>query len=281
MSTNAAQDLVQQSLELPTLPQVVAKINALVDDPDVGVREIGAAVGEDAPIAAKVLKIANSAYFGLREKVVSTEHATAVLGIRMLRTVAMQASVISQFEHLRANEDFSLEQQWKHSILTGQVCAALAARCRARIGLAPEEFQVVGLLHDIGKILLLEGKGDEFLEVAREARRGGVPQHSVEEQAFGFHHGHVGALVAQSWGLPKPVTEAIQFHHGPREALVSDPTVALVALVNLLAHQVEHGDLDAARAVFDRKSRHLLGLRPEEIAEIAVLAQAWLSGIQV
>jgi HD-like signal output (HDOD) protein len=121
-------------VELPTLPQVVAKINALVEDPDVGVREIGAAVAEDAPIAAKVLKIANSAYFGLREKVISTEHATAVLGIRMLRTVAMQASVLRQYDHVTGGSDFDCRHLWKHAILTGQVSAALASRCKARAG---------------------------------------------------------------------------------------------------------------------------------------------------
>ena len=281
MSLSAAQELIQNNVELPTLPQVIAKINALVDDPDVGVREIGAAVGEDAPTAAKVLKIANSAYFGLREKVVSTEHATAVLGIRMLRTVALQASVVRQYEHLRGNDGFNLESLWKHSIFTGQVCAALAQRCRGRIGLAPEEFHVIGLLHDMGKIILLEHKADMFLQVVRESRISGTPQHVLEDQNFGFHHGHVGALIAQAWGLPRAVSDAIQFHHGPREALIADPVAALVALVNLVVHRIEEHELERAVQVFDERSRALLGLREDDISEVVAQAELWLPQIQI
>jgi putative nucleotidyltransferase with HDIG domain len=281
MSLESAQSLLQGNVELPTLPQVVAKINALVDDPDVGVREIGAAVGEDAPIAAKVLKIANSAYFGLREKVVSTEHATAVLGVRMLRTVAMQASVIKQYEHLRGQEHFSFDGLWRHSILTGQVCAALAGRCRARIRLAPEEFQVVGLLHDMGKILLLEGKPKEYFAALQEARATSQPEFAVEVRTFGFHHGHVGALIARQWGLPALVSDAIEYHHGPREALASNGTVALVALVNLALHEVEAGRTNEAVSIFDASACKLLGLAADDVAGVLQQAEIWRQQIQI
>ncbi len=265
MSLSRAQSLVAKNLDLPTLPQVVAKINALVEDPDVGVREIGAAVAEDAPIAAKVLRIANSAYFGLREKVVSTEHATAVLGIRMLRTVALQASIIGKYDSLDAGSDFDCRLLWRHSILTGQTAAVLASKCRARISLAPEEFHVVGLLHDIGKILFLEGLGEEFLACARDATERGLPLHVCEQARLGFHHGHVGALIASGWGLPQLVADAIEFHHGPRERLLGEPAVALVALVNLAAHSIEQGDTTGAIAAFDERARTLLGVTLEDV----------------
>ena len=130
MAQHDTDSLIRSHLTLPTLPTVVAKINSLVDDPDVGTREIGQAVAEDAPIAAKVLKIANSAYYGLRETILSTEHASAVLGVRQLRTIAMQASVISQFEHLKRSA-FDIDQLWRHSIATGHACAGIARNCRA------------------------------------------------------------------------------------------------------------------------------------------------------
>ncbi len=281
MSLSQAQSLVAKNLDLPTLPQVVAKINALVEDPDVGVREIGAAVAEDAPIAAKVLKIANSAYFGLREKVVSTEHATAVLGIRMLRTVAMQASIIREYDHLAAGSDFDCRLLWRHSILTGQTAAALAAKCRARIGLAPDEFQVVGLLHDIGKILFLEGMGEQFLACVREANERGLPPHVCEQTRLGFHHGHVGALIASGWGMPQLVADAIEFHHGPRERLLGEPAIALVALVNLATHSIEEGDRTGASAVFDERARTLLGVSLDDVDATMAQACAWWPQIDV
>lgn len=281
MSLSQAQSLVAKNLDLPTLPQVVAKINALVEDPDVGVREIGAAVAEDAPIAAKVLKIANSAYFGLREKVVSTEHATAVLGIRMLRTVAMQASIIREYDHLAAGSDFDCRHLWRHSILTGQTAAALAAKCRARIGLAPDEFQVVGLLHDIGKILFLEGMSEPYLACVREAAERDLSLHVCEQTRLGFHHGHVGALIASGWGMPQLVADAIEFHHGPRERLLGDPAIALVALVNLATHFIEAGDKAGAVAVFDERARTLLGIAIDDAEATMAQACAWWPQIDV
>lgn len=281
MSRSAAKSLFNQNVELPTLPQVVAKINALVEDPDVGVREIGAAVAEDAPIAAKVLKIANSAYFGLREKVVSTEHATAVLGIRMLRTVAMQASVIGEYNGVDGGQDFDCRALWRHSILTGQMTAALAAKCRARMGLAPDEFHVVGLLHDIGKILFLEGLGDRFLACLRDAQERDLPEFVCEESRLGFHHGHVGALIAASWGMPQLVADAIEFHHGPREKLLGEPAIALVALANLAGHAIENGDVQGATACFDERGRTLLGVSAEDVQETMSQAVEWWPQIDI
>lgn len=279
--SQAAEQLIRGSVELPTLPQVIARINALVDDPDVGVREIGAAVAEDAPIAAKVLRLANSSLFGLRERVISTEHATAVLGISMLRSIAMQASVVTRYDHLRGQSDFDLETLWRHSIFDGQICSWLASKSRARIELAPEEFQVVGLLHDIGKVLLLESNADDYLACIRESRQAGEPEFMGEERKFGFHHGEVGALIAEQWGLPRLVSDACRYHHGPREKLDGNPTLALVALGNLLAHEIENGDLDAARGVFDTNARALLCLKAIDIDEIVEKANEVLPQIQI
>lgn len=281
MPLSAAEALVQNHIELPTLPQVVAKINALVEDPDVGVREIGAAVAEDAPIAAKVLKIANSAYFGLREKVISTEHATAVLGVRMLRTVAMQAAVIRGYDHLDRAGDFDCRTLWRHSILTGQTAAALASRCRARIGLAPDEFHVVGLLHDIGQVLFLEGLGDAYVLCVREAAERGAPLFAWEQEKLGLHHGQVGALIASAWGMPQLVVDAIGHHHGPREKLLTEPAIALVALVNLATDRLQEGDAAGAAQVFDEPALSLLGLSEEHVEQTMTQACGWWPQIEI
>jgi putative nucleotidyltransferase with HDIG domain len=281
MTRASAQDLIQETVTLPTLPQVVARINALVDDPEVGTREIGEAVSEDAPIAAKVLKIANSAYYGLRETVLSTEHASAVLGVRQLRNIAMQASVISQFDHLEGSEQFDIDQLWRHSILTGQACAELSRRCRARIGLAPDEFHVIGLLHDMGKVLLLESMGDRYLVAAAKAAESAREGYVCEEEVLGFNHAHVGALIAAQWGLPASIVNAIQFHHGPTEEAVKDPVANLLFHTNHLTHAVTSQDLDGAAAAFDAGTMRTLGLRPTDVEECVSLAAELLPQIEL
>jgi putative nucleotidyltransferase with HDIG domain len=281
MSFNLAKRLIQENIKLPTLPRVVAKINALIDDPAVGVREIGSAVAEDAPTAARVLKIANSAYFGLRERVLTTEHATAVLGMRMLRTVAMQASVISRFEYLESSNDFDLEALWKHAILTGQVCSAIVKRSRTKLGISPDEAHVIGLLHDIGKVLMLEAMPEPFLAAMRAARAGEGPEHACEERAMGFDHAQVGAMVASYWGLPRTVPDAIQHHHDLREALARNGTPALVALANLLVHEVEQQDPVAAEAAIDESAQVKLGIGQDDVAQVVQFATRTLSLIEV
>ena len=277
----SARDLIQENVTLPTLPQIVAKINSLVDDPEVGTREIGQAVSEDAPIAAKVLKIANSAYYGLRETVLSTEHASAVLGVRQLRNIAMQASVISQFDHIESGGDFDLDGLWRHSILTGQVCAELSRRCRARIGLAPDEFHVIGLLHDMGKVLLLEGLGDQYLDAVRVANESGRELFDCEEELLGFNHAQVGALIAAQWNLPAAVVNAIQYHHGPDAEQKKDPVANLLAHTNLMTHRVAEQDQSGAVAAFDAGTMKILGLRPADVEECVELAAEMLPHIQL
>ena len=260
-----AEQLIEGRLTLPTLPHIVAKINALVDDPEVGTREIGMAVNEDAPIAAQVLRIANSAIYGLRTKVLSTEHATAVLGVRQLRSIALQASVIKHFQHVPSSPTFSLEKHWCVSILTGQMCSEMARHCRARIGLAPDEFHVVGLLLDVGRILMLEEFGDEYIALLEDGDSRGLSTHEAENEALGFDHAKVGGLIAAKWGLPASVISAIELHHRPQAELERDPIVNLVAHTSEMAAAIADGDLDRARETFGPRTMRSLGLRDVDV----------------
>lgn len=255
------------NLTIPTLPEVVQRVTTLVENPESGTREIGAVIAEDAPLAAKVLRIANSSYYGLREPCVSAEQAGTVLGARVLRNVITQAAVIRQFAHL-AESGFEMEALWKHSILTAQACSQLARRCRNIKGMSPDEFYSCGLLHDLGQVVMLDGMGERYADVIRKARYEGTPEFIAERREFGFNHTAVGALVAQRWGLPKPVAEAVQFHHGPREAVRDNVVVSLVANTNLLTHRVLEGNIEGAVQVFDAPTAQFLGLSLEGITEV-------------
>jgi HD-like signal output (HDOD) protein len=279
MNPSLRERLALDSFDIPTLPSVVAKINAMVDDPEVGTRELGRVVAEDAPISAKVLKIANSAYYGLRERVLSTEHATAILGVRALRNIAMRAGVIAQFAHIKSTPDFDVNELWRHSILTGQVCAELARSAQGRLNLAPEEFYVVGLLHDVGKVVLLDNLGAEYVAIIREAARSGVPMYVCEKQTLGMDHTEVGEFIALRWNLPAVVCRAIRYHHGPLEEVVKSPIVALVANVNIMVQRVAAGDAQGALNVFDRETCSKLGVRHDECQRLVAKAFAFLPQI--
>ena len=279
--TVTAQELIEGQLNLPTLPTIVAKINALVDDPEVGTREIGQAVNEDAPIAAQVLRIANSAFYGLRAKVLSTEHAAAILGVRQLRNIAMQASVIKDFKHMEKTPALDLDAHWRASILTSQLCSEMSRRCRARVDLAPEEFHVVGLLLDIGKVVLLEGLGARYAEILQEGADKGLQQHEAEQRALGFDHTKVGALVATKWGLFATVADAIERHHQSSSELIGTPVANLVSHVNRIALAICAGDLTRAREVCGPETLNDLGLREADVEHIIEVGCESLPGILV
>lgn len=281
MTRYEAKNLLKDNLNIPTIPEVVQKMQRLLDDPNSGTRELGGLIAQDAPLSAKVLRIANSAYYGLHEPCVSTEQASSVLGMRVLRNVVTQAAVMGQFQHLRGIEGFDVDDLWRHAITTGHVCSTLARRCSAPLDLSPDEFYVCGLLHDLGQIVMLDSLGEKYVALHQEAEFGGLPIHRVEARALGFNHTDVGALVATRWGLPEPIVEAIQYHHGPREAVESSAVVSLVANANLLVNRVAKINEMAAELVFDEDTCTQLGLDQGAMGELVQLTQEALTKAEV
>jgi HD-like signal output (HDOD) protein len=276
----ARQLLSSRNITIPTLPAVVQKVQKLLEDPNTGAKEVGDVVASDAPIAAKVLKIANSAYYGLRERCLVPQHASAVLGVRVLRNVVTQAAVVGKYEHLKET-GFDLTAQWKHSILVAQACHGFGRRSKARLGLAPDELYVCGLLHDLGKVVLLDCLRQEYVDVVKHAAQRNVPAHVAEEERLGFTHTDVGQIVAQQWSLPPQIEHAIQHHHAAREVLESDPVVALIASVDQLVHRVVEGNRNAAATAIDARMAKVLGIAPTDVTEMVELVEKAKSTIVV
>lgn len=270
MSTFRAKQIISRCPHLPTIPAVVARIGELMKDPACGPREIGALVAQDPPLAARVLKIANSSYYGLRERCASTEQACTVLGLKVLKNVVMTASVTEHFSHL-GGRGLDLDSLWKHSVLVGRAAQMLARVSRGGVGLSPEEFYSCGLLHDIGKLVLLENMTDDYRSVLERAQREGRPVQNCERERLLFDHTDVGSMIAIQWGLPTAIAAAIQYHHGPREAVEQDPVVSLVANANLLVHRVEAGNLVAAANTFDEETTRFLGIAREDVGNVVLV----------
>lgn len=280
MANPRAKQLLAQKLTLPTLPAVVQKVNALLQDANTGTREIAQLIAQDPPLAAKVLKIANSSYYGLRERCISTENASAVLGTKVLRNVVMQAAVIAQFEHLKSS-GFDLDELWRHSIVTGQVASFLTKRSRRPLGITPDEVYTCGLLHDLGKLVILSNLRAEFLGIMQRSTAENLPVQMCEQQKLGFDHTDVGALLALQWGLPPALSGAIQYHHGPREAVESDIIVSLIANVNLLVTRAMDGNLAAAANTIDAPTARFLGITIEDATDAVTFVEKSISTVEV
>lgn len=280
-TTKNALEIIEKSVTIPSLPTIVGKINDLLQDPETSAVDIGKVVASDAPIASKVLRIVNSAHYGLRERVISLEHACAVLGTRVLRNIVMQASVIQQFGSVEDDGDFSLETLWRHSILCAQIAQSAARKCSANLGLTPDEFYTCGLLHDIGMVAALDCLRDEYVAALQACKATGKPLHEVEVDQLGFSHADVGAHIAMRWGLPAGLISAVQYHHGPVDEIEGDPTVGLIALVNEACSLVEREDEDGARALWTEDAGSDLGLSQEDFGGLVDLIVEELPQIEV
>ncbi len=280
MDHQTPEDILAESVTIPTLPSVVHRINKMLEDPEVSIVQIGAEVSKDAPISTKVLRIANSAFYGLREQVISTEHASCVLGLQVLRNIVMQASVIGRFDHLDSNSSFDLESMWRHSILAAETCQKIASATRVNLGMAPEEFHTTGLLHDVGQVVLLDTCPDRFLEAVDLADRLGVDLAIAEQELMGFDHAAIGARVANRWGLPPLLEQAIADHHLPLTQL-KEPAVLLVAVSNRICERVPTEDRQAVLATFEPVVAERLGIDEVTYARIVDSALSRYPALEV
>ena len=221
---------------------MVVRLNELLDDPDVCIDEVARAVSEDPSISAMVLRNVNSAYYGLREPVHNIERAAMVLGIRELHKIVLQVAVLQQFDHLKPSPAFDPSALWRHSILTGRIAQDLAQEGRIPLPVAREDLYTCGLLHDIGKVILYDNFGEQYLEVVAESHDTGRDLWLCETDAFQFSHPAIGGVVALQWALPAEVEAAIAHHHGPADRIASAGVVTITALADVIANAVQAGE---------------------------------------
>lgn len=199
-------NLLEEIITLPSLPATLARIVQLLNDPDMSLHDVGKAITADPAISLKTLRLANSASYGLRERVTSVEHAVALLGAKVIQNLVLTATV---FETLSSGAS----HLFRHSIAVG-----LAARSVVRVGgtalaLEPEEAFVYGLLHDIGKIVLEDYMAEDLSQAEELSRTQRIPAYAAEREVIGADHAEIGGRLAQNWRLPDSIAAAILAHH--------------------------------------------------------------------
>jgi len=265
--------LDRQRIRIPTLPTILTRIDVLLQDPEAGVDAFGEVIDTDPPLAARVLKTANSAFYGHAETVRSTGPAVMTIGTRVLRVLVLQASLIARYEHLSGSEDLDPDTLWRHSILTAQLSQHLAGILGARPGLAAEPSYTAGLLHDIGKIILLDGLGEEYLAIVHEARVRNEPSYAAETRHLGFDHAHLGGIVARRWGLPKQTVEAVERHHDHARPTGGNLLVPLLANADAVANRVQDRDPSGAQSALASPGNGLPALQSSSIVDAVGLAE--------
>ncbi|PCJ51374.1 MAG: hypothetical protein COA73_17565 [Candidatus Hydrogenedentota bacterium] len=214
--------LISGMKTLPALPETVEKVKEAMDDLSVSPNEVAAHIIMDPPIAAKVLSVANSAAYGFPNRVDTVELAVALLGLRETYSIVLSAAVMNLFE---TSQLFDYKRYWEEAMNCASAAKIIAKAC----GKGEDKgIFTAGLLHDIGRIALLETDSEEYSKINFNLIDDDLIQ--AEQEFMGVTHTEAGFELATNWNLPSEISEAIRYHHNPEFSEQNKVTVAIVAL---------------------------------------------------
>ncbi len=222
------EEIVASDPALVSLPDVFARICEVLNNPLSTARDAARVIGMDQSLAARLLRLVNSAFYGFPTKVDTLSRAVTIVGSRQLTTLALGISVVSLFRDLPSGL-VEVKSVWKHSVACGLAAAALAgsAAC-GQDGV--ERLFVAGLLHDVGRLVLYRNLPRPAGRALRLARRKNMLLWLAERQVFGFDHAALGGVLLSTWRFPDGLIRAVRQHHGPgRPAWAVEPAVVHVA----------------------------------------------------
>ena len=233
--------ITQSIIGLPTLPAVITQMISLIDNPKTSARNVSQLISTDQALTAKILKLANSAFYGFPREIATVDLAIVVLGFETVKNLGLTVSVLERFSGDGDGEtaDFDRQKFWEHSIGCGVAAKILASKLPYRV---PGEAFAAGILHDIGKLILSQYFPNEFSEVLRLARDEDLYIGQAEERVLGVTHADIGSWLAERWNLPKQLEEAIYFHHTPGRLERSPQLPALIHLADFLCRREQIGD---------------------------------------
>ena len=235
-------DLVAAKINsLPPLPAIVLELLSSIDDEDCNVDQITEKISHDQALVARLLRIANSPFYGLQSKVDSVQDAVVVLGLRQVRMLAIALSTASSLNLIKV-PGFSFRAFWDHSLL-----AAIGARALAHQLKLPEENAfAAGLLHDVGRLALASCFPEHAAAVMRYLQQHDVDIPEAEFTILGTDHTQIGAMLAKRWGFPDTLCGAIADHHTPDHAERRSLT-SLVHVADALSHALDLTDSSLER----------------------------------
>ena len=202
--------LIKQAGELPSLPEIYVRVTELLESDSATAYKIGDVVQTDPAFTARILKLINSAYYGLQNPVTSVSQAVTLLGREQLRQVLLGSVLAGVFKEFEITS-FPLRDFWKHSIKTGIIARQLAMQNASVID--HEAFFTSGLLHDIGWLVIAKVNPGSYLLANEIARAENKDVIQVEAEKLGVTHIEVGVALLENWGLPGLITECVRKHH--------------------------------------------------------------------
>lgn len=241
IKSSVLKELIAKMQTLPSVPSLFHEIAQKVRNEDCSLEDIGAIISRDAGMSAKLLKLVNSAFFGLCRPISSPVEAVTYLGIDTIKALILAANAFGSYEN-QPNHPLNVESVWSHSVQIGNWCRNIAKHENSSRSETDECF-ISGLLHDVGKLALSVNAPAQYVQALDLARAEDLPMHVAEEQVFGANHADVGGCLLSLWGLPPRVVDAIASHHDPKNGV----TESFGPLPALHAAEAFHSESDNTR----------------------------------
>ncbi len=212
--------------DLPTIPIVLSRLMHLSASDETSINDIIAVLNQDQVLTTRILRVANSSYYSPREEITTIDRAVVTLGFDMIRSLAVSVSFIQHFSPVNRCEGFELGLFWAHTIAVGAFSEILARQWGS---IDPGDAFTAGILHDIGKLVMLIYFEEEFKQVLKKAADEKIDFFEAEMSQLGVSHAFVASLLLRHWNIPEVLVGAIENHH---QLLVPEEDLRLTACVN-------------------------------------------------
>jgi HD-like signal output (HDOD) protein/CheY-like chemotaxis protein len=230
-------NVVAQLDRLPTVPRLYSALLDALSQEEPSMREVAGLIAQDVGMSAGILKLVNSAFFGLRTHVSSPAHAVNMLGLEIIKALVLSVGLFDRFNK-EAFKNFDLEHLWRHSFGTGRLAREIAILEAASTDVQ-EHCYIGGLLHDVGKLIMATNFPDTYKDVIAACQGGQGTILDMERQLFGASHAEVGAYLLGLWGVDDPIVRAVYLHHEPsRDRRAGFSPLLAVHVANRLEHEL-------------------------------------------
>lgn len=270
--------LIRQTTELPSMPEVAFEVMRVADMADSSAITVAATLARDPSLSVRVLRLANSAFYGMSREVTSISDAVVVLGMRTVKSLSLVAASFPWLHKALDGKGIDPGQLWNHSLTTAYLVRNMALKKEFKDAELPF---CIALLHDIGTVVFAVWKENAFEAQIRRAEAEQVPLDVIERAVYGFDHAEVGAELCDVWNLPRVYGNAIRFHHQPSAPETSDPIADLIHVADFVIRErglttglfgpVYQLDADA----FER-----VGLSSEELNEMLEISLGQCSDLE-
>ncbi len=253
MKRSKFQNLIDNAPDIPTLPAVATKVIEVVRDADSTAEDLRQIICHDPVLSSRLMRMANSAYFGLPDELTDLQRAIVLLGFNSVRNLAFTACLQSLYKSEYRCGSFTASSLWMHSVSVAVISRMLAERIWPEFA---EEAFLAGIVHDVGIIVEWNLLPERFEQVIRAFEGTGRPFGEAEKQALGFDHRDCGSAILRRWGLPKHLVRVARQHHGSRKEPASlnsesgalgDRLAALVHLAECICAERGNGFIDEPR----------------------------------